>query len=62
MFECLAIVAGNDVNMVYHEESDDPALLAKKRELLGQFLSLDPEGAGGPAREYWTCWGVTPGA
>jgi hypothetical protein len=23
-----------------------------------RFLSLDPGGAGGPATEYWTCWGV----
>lgn len=62
MFECLSIVASNDLSMVYHNKSDDPALLAKKRELLKKFLSLDPEGAGGPAREYWTCWGVTPAA
>ena len=32
--------------------------LREKRELLARFLSLDPDGAGGPAKEYWTCWGV----
>ena len=62
MFECLRVVATSDVDFVYHDESDDPALLPKKRALLAEFLSIDPEGAGGPAREYWTCWGVTPAA
>jgi hypothetical protein len=62
MFECLRVVATSDVNFVYHDDSDGPALLPKKRALLAEFLSIDPEGAGGPAREYWTCWGVTPAA
>lgn len=62
MFECLCIAATNDLNFVYYDDSDDPALLSKKRALLAKFLSIDPEGAGGPAREYWTCWGVTPAA
>jgi hypothetical protein len=60
MFECLCVVATNDLNFVYHDDSDDPALLPKKRALLARFLSIDPDGAGGAAREYWTCWGVTP--
>ena len=58
MFECLALAASTDVNFVYHDDDDDSSLLPRKRELLAQFLSLDPEGAGGPAREYWTSWGV----
>jgi hypothetical protein len=62
MFGCLSIVASHDFNIVYHDESDDPALLSKKGAALAKFLSLDPEGAGGPARDYWTCWGVTPAA
>jgi hypothetical protein len=62
MFECLCIVASNDFSVVYHDDADDPALLPKKRVALAKFLSLDPEGAGGPARDYWTCWGVTPTA
>jgi hypothetical protein len=33
---------------------DDDALLPRKRALLAQFLAIDPEGAGGPARDYWT--------
>jgi len=37
---------------------DDDALLPRKRALLAQFLAIDPEGAGGPARDYWTAWGV----
>jgi hypothetical protein len=60
MFESLCFVATNDLNFFYHDESDDSALLPKKQTLLAKFLSFDPEGAGGPARDYWTCWGVTP--
>lgn len=60
MFECLCIVAANDFNFVYHDESDDSTLLPQKQLLLARFLSIDPDGAGGPARDYWTCWGVTP--
>lgn len=62
MFECLYLVASNDLNFVYHDDSDDPLLLPQKRALLARFLALDPEGAGGPARDYWTTWGVTPAA
>lgn len=62
MFECLSFAASNDLDFVYNDDSDDPAFLPKKQALLAEFLRLDPEGAGGPAREYWTCWGVTPGA
>jgi hypothetical protein len=58
MFECLALVAATDVRFIYHGDDDDASLLPQKRELLARFLSLDPNGAGGPAREYWTCWGV----
>lgn len=60
MFECLRVAAEVDVNLIYHDAEDDPADLAKKRERLAYFLSLDPEGAGGLARPYWTCWGVEP--
>lgn len=60
MFECLRVAAANDVNFFYHGESDDPDLLPKKRVLLAEFLNTDLKGAGGPAREYWTCWGVMP--
>jgi hypothetical protein len=62
MFECLWMVASNDLNFVYHDDSEDSSLLPQKRALLARFLSLDPDGAGGPAREYWTCWGVSPSA
>ena len=58
MFECLLLVATTDLNFIDHGDDDDSALLPQKRELLARFLSLDPEGAGGPAREYWTSWGV----
>ena len=62
MFECLSLVAATDFSFIYHFDDDDSSLLPQKRELLAQFLSLDPEGAGGPAREYWTCWGVMTAA
>jgi hypothetical protein len=48
-----------DLNFIYHDPTDDdPTLLPRKRALLAQFLAIDPEGAGGPARDYWTAWGV----
>jgi hypothetical protein len=62
MFECLSMVASHDFSFVYHDDSDDPALLLRKRALLARFLNVDPAGAGGAARDYWTCWGVTPAA
>ena len=51
MFECLLFVAENDVNFVYHGDDDDDSLLPQKQQLLRQFLAIDPDGAGGPARE-----------
>lgn len=60
MFECLSLVAAADFNFIYHGDKDDASLLPQKRQLLGRFLALDPGGAGGPASEYWTGWGVTP--
>lgn len=59
MFECLSLVAAIDINFIYHGEDDDPDLIPQKQKFLTQFLALDTAGAGGPAREYWTCWGVT---
>lgn len=58
MFECLSLVASTDFSFIYHNDDDDSAVLPQKLDLLERFLSLDPDGAGGPAREYWTCWGV----
>ena len=58
MFECLSLVAATDFDFIYHDDDDDSLLLSKKRERLTEFLSLDPDGSGGPARQYWTCWGV----
>lgn len=59
MFECLSLVAASDLSVGSRDDAADSSLLPHKRELLEQFLSLDPDGAGGPAREYWTRWGVT---
>jgi len=63
MFRCLTFVAKCDVRFVYgdpYEDSEEE--LAEKGRLLAEFLELDPDGAGGPAREYWSSWGVTPKA
>ena len=51
MFECLSLVAATDFSFIYHDDGDDASLLPQKRELLARFLSIDPDGAGGPARE-----------
>ena len=60
MFRCLAFAARSDIDFVYSDPNEDSEEeLAKKGRLLAQFLELDPEGAGGPGREYWTSWGVT---
>ena len=56
MFRCLAFSVEQEVNFIYHDTDDDPNLLPLKKELLLTFLSIDPEGVGGPAREYWTTW------
>jgi len=50
MFECLSLDAATDLG----SHRDDTSLLPQKQELLRRFLALDPDGAGGPAREYWT--------
>jgi hypothetical protein len=60
MFECLEMVAAADIDFIYHDDTDDPLLLEKKQKLLARFLAIDPDGAGGAARSYWTSWGVKP--
>ena len=62
MFQCLRLFAENDINFVYHDEDDDSSLMDQKQEMLTRFLATDSDGAGGPAREYWTSWGVHPAA
>lgn len=59
MFECLNIVATNDINFLNHLDEDGEETLPQKQLLLTKFLDADPEGAGGPALKYWTSWGVT---
>jgi hypothetical protein len=62
MFRCLTFAIESGVNPVCHTQgANDATLLARKHRALGQFLALDPAGAGSAAREYWTCWGVDPG-
>ncbi len=56
MFEALRFIAENGSAFFHYDEKDGPAAVAEKVRLLRRFLEIDPEGAGGPAREYWTCW------
>ncbi len=61
MFECLLFLAASEMNFCYHDPEADPAeALPRKQRLLAKFLAMDVDGAGGPAREYWTTWGVKP--
>jgi len=55
MFECLTLVAQNK-DFLYHTAGKDDHLLPWKRERLTEFFAIDPQGAGGPAREYWGNW------
>jgi hypothetical protein len=55
MFECLCIAARDDTGFCYYDPQRDTADdLAEKRRQLRRFLACDPDGAGGPARAYWT--------
>ena len=60
MFRCLNLMAEAEVNFIYHDEQDPPEELPLKQALMAQFLALDPNGAGGVAKAYWTSWGVVP--
>lgn len=61
MFECLSFVATSDLNFVCHDSDyDDASMLPEKKRILKEFLNIDPLGAGGAAKGYWTCWGVAP--
>lgn len=60
MFECLAFAAATDLYFIATLEGDDDVILERKSELLSQFLAIDPDGAGGPALDYWTCGGISP--
>jgi hypothetical protein len=56
------VTEGKETNVqnALPRDDDDRSLLPQKRELMARFIALDPDGAGGPARGYWTCWGVAP--
>jgi SMI1/KNR4 family protein SUKH-1 len=61
MFKCLSFAVESDLGFTYHDSrTDDPATLPPKKALMRQFLDLDPDGAGGVAKDYWTTWGVKP--
>ncbi|MCA9200070.1 MAG: hypothetical protein KDA87_21175 [Planctomycetales bacterium] len=61
MFEALTFVATSEIGFVYGDpDEDSEEELIQKGHLLARFLAIDPNGTGGPAREYWTGWGVTP--
>lgn len=56
MFEALRFLAENGWRFFHYDEDDGPDAVAEKVGLLRRFLAIDPEGAGGPARSYWTAW------
>jgi hypothetical protein len=59
MYRCLLFFARQEINFFYPDEIYDSAEeLEIKRKLLRDFLDLDPSGAGGPAIDHWTAWGV----
>jgi hypothetical protein len=62
MFRCLTFAAEAPIPFTYRASEDPPSLVAEKRALMAQFLALDPDGAGGPARAYWTAGGLDPHA
>lgn len=56
MFKALRFLAENGWTFFHHDEADGPDAVAARIELLRRFLAIDPTGAGGPARSYWTAW------
>jgi hypothetical protein len=60
MFESLLFIVRQEIDFLYFDPDDDPALLRQKLPLMRQFLAIDPDGAGGVAREWWTGGGVDP--
>ena len=61
MYRCLLFFARQKINFLHHDERHDLVEeLEIKRKLLRAFLDLDPSGAGGPAIDHWTAWGVDP--
>jgi hypothetical protein len=57
MFRCLTFAAEVPMPFDRIRREDPPQVAAEKRGLMAQFLALDPEGAGGPGRAYWTAGG-----
>ena len=54
MFECLLYESESAISFLYVDEDvDTPESLGVKRSMLSEFLKIDAEGAGGPARAYW---------
>lgn len=53
MFACFSMAAETDVDF-FRAGDDDEATLIQKRVFLKEFLSLDPEGAGGPGLSFWS--------
>ena len=60
MFECLLMEVEAPDGFVFHYPGDQEPPLSWKKKQMKRFLEIDPEGAGGPGRSYWTCWGVNP--
>ena len=54
MFQCLNFAASNETDFFYINSAEQDNQLSKKEELLDKFLSIDPLGAGGSGKAYWT--------
>lgn len=54
MFRCLNFMAAAPIDFLFHDEENEPGNLELKQKLMAEFLALDPTGAGGAARDYWT--------
>jgi hypothetical protein len=62
MFRCLVFLVEHELGnqLFWRDDTDSQELVAAKEVALKQFLDLDPQGAGGPGRSWFTCWGITP--
>lgn len=54
MFEAQRFVAENDMRFLFHEQEYPPEVVENAVRQIQRFLAIDPDGAGGAAREYWS--------
>ena len=54
MFEAQRFVAENEFRFLFHEEEYPPGVVQNAVRQIQRFLAIDPDGAGGAARSYWS--------